>query len=47
MRIWVISGVFSVFGIIIYLLDTGKLASLKFPTLWFENKHARNDMGRQ
>ena len=24
-------------GRIIYLLDTGKLASLKFPTLWFEN----------
>jgi site-specific DNA recombinase len=24
-------------GRIIYLLDTGKLAALKFPTLWFEN----------
>src|SRR3989338_5110545 len=24
-------------GKIIYLLDTGKLQSLKFPTLWFEN----------
>ena len=24
-------------GRIIYLLDIGKLASLKFPTLWFEN----------
>ena len=24
-------------GKIIYLLDTGKLLSLKFPTLWFEN----------
>lgn len=24
-------------GRIIYLLDTGKLAGLKFPTLWFEN----------
>jgi DNA invertase Pin-like site-specific DNA recombinase len=24
-------------GRIIYLLDTGKLARLKFPTLWFEN----------
>jgi hypothetical protein len=24
-------------GRIVYLLDTGKLSALKFPTFWFEN----------
>ena len=29
-------------GKIIYLLDTGKLASLKFPTFWCDNTHKEN-----